>query len=254
MALRPESPGTPDNRKSAQDDVFLREVDEAVRQDQMADFAKRYGIPLLVALALGLAGFGAWLWWQNKHEQQLEQHSEQLIRAFDQVSAGNLDTAYKALDPVIEDEGSPGALAAAKVLRAGTAVEQGRAEEAARLFAEVAGDKNLPQPYRDLAAIREVAVQFDTIPPAEVVERLKPLAVPGNPWFGSAGELVGIAYLKQNKPDLAGPLFSAIAQDESVPESLRARSRQISGLLGVDAIADVDEIVDAQNGAGPITQ
>ena len=97
-------------------------------------------------------------------------------------------------------------------------------------------------------------MQFDTIPPAEVVERLKPLAVPGNPWFGSAGELVGIAYLKQNKPDLAGPLFSAIAQDESVPESLRARSRQISGLLGVDAIADVDEIVDAQNGAGPITQ
>jgi hypothetical protein len=73
-----------------------------------------------------------------------------------------------------------------------------------------------------------------------VVDRLKPLAVPGNPWFGSAGELVGMAYLRQGKNDLAGPLFAAIAKDESVPASLRSRTRQLAGLLGYDAVVDVD--------------
>jgi len=63
--------------------------------------------------------------------------------------------------------------------------------------------------------------------------------VPGNPWFGSAGELVAMAYLRQNKPDLAGPLFAALAKDKTVPDSIRQRARQMAGALGVDAVDDV---------------
>ena len=74
-----------------------------------------------------------------------------------------------------------------------------------------------------------------------MIDRLKPLATPGNPWFGSAGELVAMAYLKQGKQDLAGPLFAAIAKDEDVPQTLRSRTRQMAGLLGYDAVVDVDE-------------
>ena len=90
--------------------------------------------------------------------------------------------------------------------------------------------------------------------PEDVIARLKPLAEPGDPWFGSAGELVGAAYLKQGKADLAGPLFASIAKDKDVPETLRSRARQMAGLLGVDAITDADTLVqqataNAANGA-----
>ena len=84
--------------------------------------------------------------------------------------------------------------------------------------------------------------------PQQVVDRLKPLAVPGNPWFGSAGELVGMAYIKQGRTELAGPLFAAISRDKEAPASLRSRSRQLAGLLGVDAI---DDPVKAASGAQP---
>lgn len=229
-------------RKSAQDDVFFREVDDAVRQDQMLQTAKRYGIPVAIAVVIGLAGFGGWLFWQGHRDEAFEQNSEELVRAIDHLSANNLDTASKGLNPVIAD-GSDGAVASAKLLQAGIAMQQSRRAEAIKLYGQVYADSDTPKPYRDLANIREVAANFDSMSPAKVVERLKPLAVPGNPWFGSAGELVGIAYLKQGKKELAGPLFAAIAKDDKVPETLRARSRQISGLLGVDAIVDVDEIV-----------
>ena len=66
-------------------------------------------------------------------------------------------------------------------------------------------------------------------------------ATPGNAWFGSAGEMVAMAYLKQGKENLAGPLFAAIAKDDEVPQSLRTRTRQLAGLLGYDAVEDVDE-------------
>jgi hypothetical protein len=71
-----------------------------------------------------------------------------------------------------------------------------------------------------------------------VIDRLKPLAVPGKPWFGSAGELVAQAYLKQGKTEAAGALFGSIAKDKTVPDTLRRRARQLAGQLGVDAVED----------------
>ena len=108
-----------------------------------------------------------------------------------------------------------------------------------------------PQAYRDLATLREVAASFDSMDKAEVVKRLKPLAVPGNPWFGSAGELLAMAYLEQNRRDLAGPLLAQIAKDEDAPRSVRSRARQLAGTLGVDAIEDVDKaLTELSAGAG----
>lgn len=81
-----------------------------------------------------------------------------------------------------------------------------------------------------------------------MVDRLKPLAVPGSAWFGSAGELLGIAYLKLGQRELAGPLFAAVARDETTPQSLRRRARQLAGLLGVDAVDDVARAASEEGG------
>src|SRR6185369_2617984 len=102
--------------------------------------------------------------------------------------------------------------------------------------------------YRDLATIREVALGFEAMPADQVVARLKPLAVPGKPFFGNAGELLGVAYMKQNRNDLAGPLFAAISRDKTVPDSLRRRTRQMAGLLGVDAVDDVHAAANGLTG------
>ena len=83
--------------------------------------------------------------------------------------------------------------------------------------------------------LRQTTLEFDTLKPQVVVERLRPLATPANPWFGSAGELTAIAYVRQNRRDLAGRLFGQIAQGRDVPESIRQRSVQMASLMGVDA-------------------
>ena len=86
--------------------------------------------------------------------------------------------------------------------------------------------------------MRLVALRFDAMKPEEVIAKLKPLAVPGNAFFPSAGELVGLAYMKQGHNDLAGPLFATIAKQKDAPDSLRSRVRQLAGLLGVDTVDD----------------
>jgi hypothetical protein len=108
------------------------------------------------------------------------------------------------------------------------------------MYGKVAGDASLPQTFRDLALIRQTSAEFDALPPQAVVDRLKPLATPGHAWFGSAGELTALAYLKMGKDNLAGPIFAQIAKQDGVPQSLRSRAQQMAGALGVDAV-QVDE-------------
>jgi hypothetical protein len=237
-------------RRAAEQDVLLREVDEAVRQDEATEFFRRYGKAVITLVILGLAAFGGGLWWMDHREEQRERTSEKYVQALDRIDANDRAAATKALEPIAQ-KGTPAAKAAATMLQAGLLIAKGDDANAATMLFKLADDKSAPEEFRHLAAIRGVATNFDAMKPEDAIARLKPLATPGNPWFGSAGELVAAAYLKQGKKDLAGPLFASIAKDQTVPRSLRSRARQMAGQLGFDAVTDVDQVLAEQrNDAG----
>ncbi len=227
----------------------MREVDEAVRQDEVSTFAKKYGWPLGIAFVLAIAAYGGYLLWQNQTESALEERSEQLVMAMDELDASNLSIADAELEAL--SEGTDGVAAAAAMLRAGIAMEQDRAADAVVLFDRVANNTELPSEMRDVAAIRSVSAQYDQLDPQVVIDRIGPLAQPGSPYFGSAGELVAHAYLAQGKPEQAGPLLVSLAQNEDVPQSIRGRTRQLAGSLGFDAIEDVDAALTEITGQEP---
>ncbi len=249
MALTPKSEITREEklaqRDAAEREALLREVDDAVRQGDAEQFLNAWGKPLLAGLVLALAGFGGYLFWESRQEAAMEKDAEVLVAALDQVEAGNLKSGYDQLE-ALAGEGGEGASSFAAMMRAGIAAQQSRPDEAARLFAAVAANESAPSALRDLAKLREVATKYDSMGSAEIVAALKPLAVPGKPYFASAGELVGHAYLDQGKRAEAGALFAQIAQDETGPESLKSRARQMAGVLGVDAIKDVDALLEEQ--------
>jgi hypothetical protein len=239
LALRPTSPKPDDDKgPTAQQDVFLREVDDALRQDEVAGAFKRYGRMAGATIVIGLVALAGYLWWGHHTTQLAGERGEQITMALDRIEKGQVASGDQLLIPLTNSK-EAGSRATAQLLRAGVALGQGRKDEALKLYRTVSADNDAPKPLRDLALIRAVAASLDEIPPQQVVDQLKPLAIQGNPWFGSAGELVGMAYMKQGKNDLAGPLFAAISRDTTVPESLRNRTRQLAGLLGVDAIDDV---------------
>lgn len=231
---RPNSQSKADEQAAAQQDVFLREVDDALREAELKSILSRYGKPIGGAIAAGLVMLAGYLWWDNSTKQAAGERSEQATIALDKLEAGNAAAALADLESLTKD-GSDGSKAAAAMTRAAILVQQGKAEDGAKAFAAIAADEVAPQAYRDLATIREVSLRFEAMQPQQVIDRLKPLAVPGNAWFGSAGELVGMAYLKLGKPDQAGPLFAAIGKNTEVPTTLRTRMRQVAGQLGYDA-------------------
>jgi len=256
VALNPTDPKNTDKDKqsepetSAEDEVRMREIDEAVRKDDVEQFAKKYGVILGGALTLALAGFGGYLIWDSQVEAGLEEQSEALVSALDSSQASEFDAATEKVAPLIGD-GSPAARTSARFLQAGAALESEKFDEAVALFKQVADDPEAPPALRDLARIREVATNYDDREPAEVIELLKDLAVPGNAFFGSAGELTAIAHIEAGNRAQAGTLFAEIAKDETVPETLRSRARQMAGLLGVDAIEDVEKLLEDEGVISP---
>ncbi|CAO1650404.1 tetratricopeptide repeat protein [Parasphingorhabdus sp. NYA22] len=225
----------PEEKPDQQEQVFLREVDEAVREDQLKNIVTRYGIWIFAAIIIGLGSLAGWIFWQNSQNEDSGFRSEEYVAAIDSIRQNNLDGAATALEPLMEAEQS-GYRAAAQLLQANIALEKNDPKKAIAGYAKVAADDSLPKPFRDLALVRQTATEFDTLKPQQVIDRLKPLAVPGNPWFGSAGEMVAISYLNLNKSDLAGPLFAQLAKDESVPATIRSRALQMAGVEGIDAV------------------
>jgi hypothetical protein len=219
-------------------ETFLREVDENLRRDQLRGMARRYGPLLVGGIVLLLVAVGGWLYWQDKQRRDSAEDSETLAQVYTDIGAGKLDTVPQRLDGLAAD-GTDAVRATALFTRAAIAVEQNDRPAAIARYNEIAADKGLPAPYRDLGLIRATALEFDAIQPDQVIARMQPLTKPGNPWFGSAGELTAMAMIKQGKRNEAGRLFAAVAADRQVPESIRARAVQIAGTLGVDASASM---------------
>jgi len=224
LALTPDTPN----------EAFLREVDENLRRDQLEGFARRYGKWLIGLVVLFLVAAGGYLFWQNKQQEKASAQSEELASIYDQIGAGNAEAANKRLQP-LEKASNDTVRALALLAEAATALDANDRDAALAKYRAIAGDEDLPDPYRNLALVRSTTLEFDQLKPEEVVSRLEPLAKPGEPWFGSAGELNAMAYLKQGQKDKAGRLFAAIAHDKQVPETMRSRAVQIASTLGVDA-------------------
>ena len=220
-------------------DTFLREVDENLRRDRLRDFGKKYGSWLIVAVILFLVASGGWIYWQHRQQMREQAQVEQLADIFQRLGASNSKGVAEQLDQLSKD-GDGAVRASALVTRAVMAIEQNDLKLATDKFREVANDGDLPKPYRDLALIRQTALEFDKLKPEEVTSRLEPLAKPGNPWFGTAGEMTAAAKIKQGKKQDAAQLYAAIAKDKTVPDAIRARSVQLAASLGVDASAALE--------------
>ena len=219
-------------------ETFLREVDEKLREDQLRDFGKRYGGWLISGVVLFLAAVGGWLYWQDREKAKAQEQSETLAAIYADIAAQRVATVPQRLKP-LEESSNDIVSATAKLTRAAVALESNDRPTALAQFKSVADDKGMPKPYRDLAIVRATALEFDSLKPEQVIERLAPLTKPGEPWFGSAGELTAMAYLKQGQKAKAGKLFADIAADQQVPPTIRTRAVQLAGTLGVDATASL---------------
>jgi hypothetical protein len=204
---------------------FVREVDENLRRDQARDFLKKNGPWIVGAILLFLAAVAAWLYWQDRQVKQAEADTERLNAALTGIGAGQVASGTKEVD-ALKNSDAEGVSAAARLTRAAIALETSDRKAASAEYRSIMDDKGLAAPFRELATVRLTALEFDQMQPAEVITRLEPLAKPGNPWFGSAGEMTAMAMLKAGRKSEAAGCSPPLPPTSRFPTpSVAARCR-----------------------------
>ncbi|WP_174273638.1 tetratricopeptide repeat protein [Sphingomonas bacterium] len=226
MALTPQN-----------EDAFFREVDEDLRRDRFAGMARQWGPVAVTVLLVALVLLAGGLWWRSHRAYQAGLVSEALAQPLDQIGNGQPLSDPAALQKIAASP-RPGYQAIARLAIAADAVRKGDAKAAAADYGALANDDDVAQPIRDLAQVRMVALQYDTLPPQGVIDRLKAITVPGNAYFASAAEMTANAFLALGRKDRAGALFAAIVRDADAPASIRGRASGMATSLG-QAVAPV---------------
>lgn len=220
--------------------ALLQEVDEAVRKEELDAIARRYGRWIIAAVVAALLGFGGYLLWQDRQSAAAGEQSEKLVAAFAKLKAGQTKATEAALAGLKAD-GAPAYRATAVIQLANMKAEQGDIKGAAAMLAALAADDSADPALRDLALIRQTAIEFDTLRPEMVIARMAPILSQTDPvsaFFPSAAELTALAHYAAGRYKEAGALFARIAQTKDVPPQLQSRAVQMAGMLGVDAVED----------------
>jgi len=209
-------------------DTFLREVDEAVRQDQYKRLFDQYGIyalGLAVIFVLGVAGYKGWHYWQ---ERQAQEAGAQFTLAMDE---GTDAAKSRELLASLAEKGPEGYRVLARFQLAAAEAKAGETDKAVADFDALAADASVDSILQGLATLQAAALRLDKADYAEMERRLKPLIDSGSSWQFSARELLGLNAYRQNDMRDAERQFSALVGDQGTPPNLRERADMMLSLI-----------------------
>lgn len=251
----------PTKSSTADSDAFIREVDEAYRQDRLEGFWSRWGRIILVAVGTLLIAFAGYLYWQEQRTAAAGADAERFTAALAGLDLGDSE-ARATIDEFAAGDG--GYRLVARLIRAGLLAEDGDTAGALGEYRAVAADGGVPAPLRDLARVRAARLSFDEAEPRAILSELDGLYEPGNPWFGVAGEMAAIAMIRAGDEAEAQELLAVISGDAGLPPTIRARASQLAATMAPASAPEgdsdppsaqsEDEAADAVAGEGSASE
>lgn len=214
-------------------DNLFREIDEDIRHEKYAKLWKSYGAYVIAAAAVLVIGVAGTQGWYSYNLGLREAASEKLVSA-QQLASADPGAAEQALLSLAE-EGPAGYAMLALFQSAALMGERGDHDLAAAAYWELS-ERDIDPIYRDLAIIlgTQQILSTPTAPenPAELADRLEPVAAPDNPWRFSARELQAVIAMQEGDTDRARQLFSGLANDPAAPAGLRTRANELLAAIG----------------------
>ncbi len=212
------------------DESLFREVDEEVRREEFEKLWKRYGNYVVAAcfgVVLGVAGIKGWQYWQKTASEKAGAEYVQAMQLANDGKSGEAATAYAKLV-----NGSHGGYALlSRLQQAGLLAEQGRRDDAVKLYDEIAGDMSADGTLRDLARVRAAYLLSGQASADDLKSRLAGLDVAGSAWRASAHEIIALAHYRAGNLTEADQLVKQLLADPQTPSGLRQRARLFAAIL-----------------------
>ena len=144
-------------------DSFIQEVTEEVRQDRMFALWKKWGPYVIGVIVVIVAAAAGWSWKQDQDRKAAENLGAILIAA---------DTDKVEEAAALPDKIEGPAKVVAELTAAAALAKAGKADEAGKLYAEIAERPGLTPEYADLAALEAVRLEAEGIDAGSILDRI----------------------------------------------------------------------------------
>jgi|GEM_PF-866164 len=224
-----------------ENDSFIREVNEDIRQERLArlwKLLKPYIIGGALAIIVITIAAEVYSSYTNRKGQRL---GDAFIQAH-QLALSGADAAALAELVKIEKSGYGGYPLLAQFRAASLLASSGDKIAAVKAFDRITATGDFPQAWRDLAAVRAAYILADTGTAADVEQRVQPLDNDVNPMRFAAREALGLAYWKAGKLSQAAAYFNRNYSDkESQNFGFGERAAMMAALISSESSGAADE-------------
>ncbi|HEV7636844.1 MAG TPA: tetratricopeptide repeat protein [Bradyrhizobium sp.] len=205
------------------------EVDEEVRREQLKKLWDRYSIYIVAGALLIIAAVGGWRGYQYLEAKKAAEAGATFDKAVELSEQNKHPEAEAAFNDLAAKAPSGYRLLAR--LRAAAEAANRDPQAAAKMYDEIAADRSVAAPERDLAKVRAAGLLLETASYPNMLSRLEPAAAPGATFRHTARELLALSAFRANDTAAARRWVDLIAGDGETPPSLRSRAEAIQALL-----------------------
>lgn len=207
------------------DSAAFQEVDDAVRQDDLKLWWKRWGTWVVAGAVLAVVAVAGLVGWRQYDASQRAQASAAYSVALAKIGQDNA-AARTELNKQAESAPEPyrslAALAAAQLLD--------KPEEQVAALDAVAS--RLPAELSDLALVIAGFRSVDGGKLDAALVRLGPLAQPDRPFHASVNELQALAAARKGDLKQAREIWTALLKDSTAPQGIQQRAQAMLSLYG----------------------
>jgi hypothetical protein len=227
-------------RGSANTDEFIREVDEAVRQEQWLKLWKQYGsylVAAVLAVAIGTAAGVGWRTWQQR--ERLDE-ARRYAAAQQMLSDDRPAEAAEAFAALAEDASS-GYRVLARLRAAEARAAAGDPAAATALLEQLAANDDAEPRYRSLGGLLAAQRAVVNADPGALLADLELLIGTNDPWRHSALELRALAHMRSGDTAAARRTLDDLLDDPLTPPDLARRAAELLAFLGGPPQTDATE-------------
>lgn len=222
-----------------EDDQFIREVNEELREDRLKQFWDKYKVYIIGAAVLVVAGTAGYRGWEYYTKTQAASSGDRFIEAIALSDDDKHDEAIAKLEALGRD-GFGQYPALAKLRIASELADAEKFEEAISAYDEIAADGSFNEAFQSVARLRAGLLLVDHGDLAEVEAHLSDLATAGKPFRHSAREGLGLAYFKAAELKKAYAQFKAISDDTESAGGARSRATLMLELLAGKGVTSAE--------------
>jgi hypothetical protein len=224
-------------RGSVNTDEFIREVDEAVRQDQWLKLWRQYGSYVIAAALAVVIGSAAGVGWRTWQEHERLEEARRYVAAQELLRDGKPAEAAAAFAALAEDASS-GYRVLAQLRAAEAQAEAGDVNAAEAALERLAMSDDADPVYRSLGELLAAQHQFDDGQAAAPSAELEPLTGIESPWRYSALELRALGQMRSGDTVAARQTLDDLLADPLTPPNLARRAAELLAFLGGPPTAD----------------